>query len=220
MVEAGDVGPSAAQFAQELVAFDEKLVSVPVEAFIFLPEPVAFVFEPGPVGVAHLAQQIGDELVLHGEFPTKDTRPIFGVECPFTPAGLLLGRRRLDAAPRPSLRCRLSCDDDRVRGFVLVGERAGYSGQYCDTGAGDRRTGAAEGLMLFRTAAILVADSRFRASMACCGADLASCGRVTGVLVMTAYSRPCSRWMSARASVGSVVGREAPICTRSAVRQP
>ena len=73
MVEAGDVGAGAAKFAQELVTFDEKLVSAHEEAFILVTEPVAIVFEPGPVGVAQLAQQVGDELVLHGEFPAKGT---------------------------------------------------------------------------------------------------------------------------------------------------
>ncbi len=86
----GEVRPGRAELALQVVAFAGELVPLAKQLLVLGLEPVAFVGEPGAVGLAELPEQPGGEAALRGQFVLQIPGPLFGVERPFPPGGLLL----------------------------------------------------------------------------------------------------------------------------------
>jgi hypothetical protein len=99
--EAGEVGSGGIEFALEVVAFAGELVAFGEEVLVLGVEAVAFVGEPGAVGLAELAEEPCGEAALGGEFALEAAGVLLSVERAFPPGGFLLGGGGWGAAPPP-----------------------------------------------------------------------------------------------------------------------
>ncbi|MGA2013117.1 MAG: hypothetical protein ABSH51_21635 [Solirubrobacteraceae bacterium] len=121
-VQARDVRASAIEFALQLGALTHELVAFEQKHLVLAAEAVAFVFDPGPVGLSELSGEIADEPPLGCDLATELAGSILGVECSLAPRCFLLGGDRGDGALGAGLAAGLRCGDDRPGLVVLVGE--------------------------------------------------------------------------------------------------